>query len=294
MTKELADVEVRLARPEDKEAVLAFCKHTWENQEDYIHLVWDKWLADPRGRIFVAVVDGLPVAMERVVLMSEREAWWEGLRVDPRYRGRGLVAVLRPHLERYLQEAGISISRTYISVENTILNGMMARRGRQKVGHYTSYKAEPIDFPLTQLVQLSGDDFDSAWALVTKSDFFGKQQCLYINRGAKLQELTTQQLSDRLQAGLVWAFKPSHQLLSMAIQSYLEGSNETLWIGYANGTTESLPPLLRELRLLAHREGYLAVGGIFPICDRVVESLNRAGYQRVEEQEYWVYEWGLS
>jgi len=66
MTKDIAEVEVRVARAEDKEAVLAFCKHTWENQPDYIHLVWDKWLTDPTGRIFVAVVDSLPVAMERL------------------------------------------------------------------------------------------------------------------------------------------------------------------------------------------------------------------------------------
>jgi hypothetical protein len=67
-------------------------------------------------------------------------------------------------------------------------------------------------------------------------------------------------------------------------QSYLEGSNKTLWLGYADGTTEGLPSLLRELRLLANREGYLAVGGIFPLCDRVLQSLTLAGYQRVEER----------
>jgi GNAT superfamily N-acetyltransferase len=293
MRKDIAEVEVRVARDEDKEAVLAFCKHTWENQPDYIHLVWDKWLTDPTGRIFVAVVDSVPVAMIRVVLMSEHEAWWEGLRVDRRYRGKGLVGVLRCHMERFLQEAGISVSRNCVSSENTIMNGIMARRGRQKVGRYAPYKADPIDSSLSHLVQLSSDDFDSAWALVASSDFRTGGPCLYINRGAKWQELTTQQLSDRLEAGLVWAIKQGHQVIAMAIQSYLEGSNKTLWIGYADGTTEGLTSLLRELRLLAHSEGYLAVAGIFPLCDRVLQSLTLAGYQRVEEQEYWVYEWHL-
>lgn len=291
MTKQIANAEVRLARAEDKEAILAFCQHTWENQEDYIHLVWDKWLADPSGRIFVAVVDGLPVAMERVVLMSEREAWWEGLRVDPRYRGQALVGVLQPYRERYLQEAGISVSRTCISSENTIMNGMMVRRGRQKVGRYAQHAADAIDSPLTQLVQLNPDDFDSAWKIITGSNFFAEERCLYINRGAKWQELTSQQLSDRLEAGLMWGLKQGQQAIAIAIQSYLEGSNQTLWIGYANGTTEGLLTLLSELRLLAHQQGYLDVGGIFPICDRVVESLHIAGYQRTDEQEYWVYEW---
>ncbi|MEW6496386.1 MAG: GNAT family N-acetyltransferase [Cyanobacteriota bacterium] len=293
MTKELANVEVRPARAEDKEAVLAFCQHTWENKEDYIHLVWNKWITDPTGRLFVAVVNGLPVAMERVVLMSEHEAWWEGLRIDPRYRGQGLVGVLRPHLEQYLQEAGISISRTCISSENRIMQGIMARRDRKRVGRYTSYKADSIDSPLTQLVQLTDDDFDAAWKRVISKNFFTGEQCLYIQRGAKWQELTTQQLSDRIEAGLVWGLKQGTQVLSLAIQSYLEGSNQMLWVGYANGTAESLPILLHELRLLAHHQEYLAISGIFPLCDFVIESLNIAGYERTEEQEYWVYEWSL-
>ncbi len=293
MTKELDNVDVRPAKAEDKEAVLAFCKHTWENKEDYIHLVWDKWINDATGRLFVAVVNDVPVAMERVVLMSENEGWWEGLRIDPRYRSQGLVGVLRPYLEQYLQEAGISISRTCISSENRIMQGIMERRDRKRVGCYTSYKADPIDSTLTQLVQLTDDDFDAAWKRVTSQNFFTRERCLYIQRGAKWQELTTQELSKRIQAGLVWGLKQGQQLLSLAIQSYLEGSNQMLWVGYTNGTAESLPILLSELCLLAHRQGYRAVGGLFPLCDFVIESLTIAGYERTEEQEYWVYEWSL-
>lgn len=38
------------------------------------------------------------------------------------------------------------------------MNGIMARRGRQKVGRYAPYKADPIDSSLSHLVQLSSDD----------------------------------------------------------------------------------------------------------------------------------------
>ncbi|HAG84011.1 MAG TPA: hypothetical protein DCL61_23380 [Cyanobacteria bacterium UBA12227] len=225
--------------------------------------------------------------------MSDCEAWWEGLRVDSRYRGQGLVGILRPHLERYLQEAGILISRNCVSSENTIMNGIMTRRGRQKVGCYASYKADPIHSSVTKLVQLRSDDFDLAWTLVSSSNFFGQERCLYISRGAKWQELTTQQLSDRLEAGLVWGLKQSNLLVAIAIQSSLEGSNQTLWIGFVNGTATSLPTLLYELRLLAEYQDYLAVGGIFPLCKNIVEYLNRAGYQRYYNEDYWVYEWQI-
>ena len=40
-----ADVEVRLARAEDKEAVSVICQQTWEHSSDSLPLYWDKWMA---------------------------------------------------------------------------------------------------------------------------------------------------------------------------------------------------------------------------------------------------------
>lgn len=285
------DVEVRPARAEDKAAVLAFCEQTWEHQEDYIYRVWDKWLADERGRIFVAVVDGLPVAMQRVVLMSDDEAWWEGLRVDPNYRGRGLVSVLRSPMEQYLLTQNIRVLRSCLSSDNTIMKGIMARRGYEKVGSYAPYVAEVLPSLPSQLVQLDSSDCDSVGRFVTSSNVFEQKRCLYINRGAKWQELTLKQLKTRLNQGKVWGLKQNHQLRSMAIESYLEGSNQKFWIGYVNGTTENLPILMLELRNLAHHKGYQSIGGIFPICDLVLKSLEVADYRRITKEEYWVYEW---
>ncbi|MEQ8957007.1 MAG: hypothetical protein RLP02_03645, partial [Coleofasciculus sp. C2-GNP5-27] len=67
--------------------------------------------------------------------------------------------------------------------------------------------------------------------------------------------------------------------------------NQRFWIGYVNGTTEDLPILLLELRRLAHHKGYQSIGGIFPIGDLVLKSLEVADYRRIAKEEYWVYEW---
>ena len=45
----MTSTEIRPARPEDREAVLAFCMHTWD-WGDYIESVWDEWLHDPQGK----------------------------------------------------------------------------------------------------------------------------------------------------------------------------------------------------------------------------------------------------
>ena len=284
------EVEVRPARPEDKEAVLAFCEHTWEDQEDYIRYVWDEWLADPNGRLFVALVEGKPVAIERVLLMSEHEAWWEGLRVDPQYRGRGLVAAMRPHARRYLEEHGITIGRMATASTNTIVQGMAARRGMQRVGRYVLYEAEAVDAPLTRLRPFAPEDFEAVWAFLEASELFAAVHRLYASRGWAWQELTPQQLRQRLEGGTVWGFQEDARVTAMAILSRPEDGENPLWPGYVDGAAEPLAELLRELRRLAHARGRAKVRGHFPIFDRVLQALEAAGYRRAWDPEVWVYE----
>src|SRR5256885_13713219 len=84
---------VRAARQEDREAVLAFCAATWE-WGDYIEDVWDRWLNDPKGSLFVATLDGQPVGISHMQMLTPTDAWLEGLRVDPDYRQQGIAKAL--------------------------------------------------------------------------------------------------------------------------------------------------------------------------------------------------------
>ena len=51
------EIRVRRARERDKKAILSFCQKLPDNQDDYIPKVWDRWIAEPEGRIFVVTVD---------------------------------------------------------------------------------------------------------------------------------------------------------------------------------------------------------------------------------------------
>src|SRR5437879_1326543 len=86
-------IEIRPARPEDRDAVLAFCTTTWE-WGDYIEEVWDDWLNNSQGLLLVATADGQPVGVAHILMLSETEAWFEGMRVDPNYRRQGIAGAL--------------------------------------------------------------------------------------------------------------------------------------------------------------------------------------------------------
>ena len=62
-------IEVRLARAEDREAVLAFCTQTW-SWGDYIEHVWDQWLHNPNGQLLVATSDNKPVGVIHMQMLD--------------------------------------------------------------------------------------------------------------------------------------------------------------------------------------------------------------------------------
>ena len=70
----MIEAKVRLAQKSDKEAVLAFCQILPNNQKDYIYLVWDRWITDPEGCLFVATIEDTPVAMIKVDQNNQLES----------------------------------------------------------------------------------------------------------------------------------------------------------------------------------------------------------------------------
>ena len=280
-------IRVRRARETDKRAILSFCQKLPDNQDDYIPKVWDRWIAEPEGPIFVASLDEVALAMYRIVILSEFEAWWEGLRVHPDYRHQGISKLLALEINSYLNQERIPISRTCVLSGNQIVIDIMSRRSREKIAQYGLYEAKAINSP-SALVRLTNKDLDSIWSKVTEGR---KELILYVNRGAKWQELTIAQLKKLVNEKKVWAFKGNNSLLGIAIESYSESSFETFRIGYVSAKPENLPAFLSELQKLAANQGYSQVGGFLPLSRDFSQALIKADYQKIEKQDFWLYQW---
>ena len=106
----MPDTEIRQARSEDREAVLAFCKHTWEGG-DYIEYVWDEWLHDPRGVFYVAAMQGQPIGIAHLRMLNTPEAWLEGMRVDPAHRQHGVGTALHNAMIVEAMRRGATLAR---------------------------------------------------------------------------------------------------------------------------------------------------------------------------------------
>jgi GNAT superfamily N-acetyltransferase len=102
----------RDVRPADKPEVLALTAHTWESG-DYIEYVFDDWLADPHGRFLVAEEreSGRIAAIDKLTMLSPTEAWFEGLRVHPDFRRRGLASRLQKYMIGEAARLGAQVIR---------------------------------------------------------------------------------------------------------------------------------------------------------------------------------------
>ena len=74
-------VVCRPSLPADTEDVLAFTKRIWDGR-DYIHLVWDEWLADPNGILVSAQFGRGVVGIAKVSPVFPGQWWLHGLRVE--------------------------------------------------------------------------------------------------------------------------------------------------------------------------------------------------------------------
>ena len=86
-----------------------FLARLWS--DDYILDVFDDWVRDRRGRLWVDVEDGRVVAIAKLTLLGDREAWLHALRVDPRYHRRGIGGAMFAHRVARARRLGARVAR---------------------------------------------------------------------------------------------------------------------------------------------------------------------------------------
>ncbi|MDG5776376.1 GNAT family N-acetyltransferase [Haloarculaceae archaeon H-GB2-1] len=110
-------MNVRQARLDDHDDVASFTRNTWpEHGGDYLADAFPDWIASdgPEQRTFVAEADGTVVGICQGVLLSEYEAWAQGMRVHLDYRGQGIAATLTDAVFGWARERGATVCRNMV------------------------------------------------------------------------------------------------------------------------------------------------------------------------------------
>jgi GNAT superfamily N-acetyltransferase len=134
------DLLIRRARPSDKRDVLAAVRTIWDGQ-DRIPDVFDGWVTHRTGPFFVAESAGRVIAMGKLTVVSQTEAWLEGGRVAPRWRRKGIATALIAHRIAYAQERGFRVLRVSTSSDNTPIHRAAKQFGFTRIATLSRHEA---------------------------------------------------------------------------------------------------------------------------------------------------------
>lgn len=249
----MSDIEIRRARDEDREAVLAFCAHTWE-WGDYIEHVWDEWLHDPAGELLVALVDGQPVGIVHLRMLNETDAWQEGMRVDPTYRQQGIARQLSMESGAEAMRRGATTVRLLTESTNAASIHMVEQAHFRQVGAFTPHSAEPlVSIPqhntgLDEPTLATARDLDEIIEYLNVSNIFPAVGGLYYG-GFVGYRISDRLLAEKIKAGQIYILRRWGRLDGLALVETRGSEQEKhLFIGYIDGTTESISLIAYALR----------------------------------------------
>lgn len=317
------DLEVRAARAEDRDVVLAFCERTFGDEGDYIADVWDDWLAARDGALLVGVSAGQPVALSHVLLTAPDEAWIEGVRVAPDLRRQGVGRVMISRSLVRARELGATTARMFTHSTNEASQRLFERFGFRKVAELAYYiggalspdpeeaarqsaprSAAELDpsiaetsqdttegaLPTHALLATPGpDDFARLWAWLEQSNLTpfngGLEIHHWIGRGVS-EELFREHLAASEVITLdEWG---ATQALAIATADNDHDAPD-LEVRYIDGLSDAIGRLALLLRGEAHQRGLSRVWLWLPDLLILQDAMDGAGYVREDAGAMWVY-----
>ncbi|EMA46792.1 GNAT family N-acetyltransferase [Halococcus saccharolyticus] len=168
------DITIRQARPDDYEAVAAFTRETWADRDsgDYIPDIYHEWIAGDGDsqRTFLADSGDDVAGICQGVLLSEHEAWAQGMRVNPDYRGEGLSTQLNDALFTWARERGATVVRNMVFSWNAAGLGGSRAVGFAPLCEFRWAHPEPDSDATLPRAYTVVDDPDAAWSFWRRSD----------------------------------------------------------------------------------------------------------------------------
>jgi GNAT superfamily N-acetyltransferase len=280
----MPDLAVRAARPEDREAVLAFCQQTWE-WGDYIEYVWDEWLNNPQGKLFVATADGQPVAVANMRMLNNTEAWFEGMRVDPTFRQHGIASALFEAQMLEARERGATTARLITESTNAVSIHLLERSAMHRVGAYARYRAAIAATPtkrsyaLETPVLATPADLNDIIDYLNTSNIFPATGGLYY-QGFTAYTITNDLLLEKITAQHLYILRRWDRLDGLVLAEPHAGHQEKhLFVGYIDGTTESISMIAYALRHLLPEPGLESIIAHVPDLMMVRDAFVGAEYE---------------
>lgn len=138
-------IHLRSVTEADRSRIVEISSQIWEGH-DYVPELLDEWLADSEGEVIGAVLDGRLVGFARRTWLAPGLAWFEGIRTDPAYRGRGIGRAITEYLIGRARAADASRISLSAYVTNAASIHIIESYGFAQVATFV-YRERPADAP---------------------------------------------------------------------------------------------------------------------------------------------------
>lgn len=271
------NVRVRLARPADKGQLMSFIKGIWGGH-DYIPRIWDEWLKDDTGRMFVVEADGVPVGMNRVRFLEDGSAWFEGARVHPEFRGKGMASKLGKSSMRFAKDRGVKAFRLASWSRNKAAHRQIARMNFTELSRISAYEPRKgARFPRQRDVSLATmTDLPRVTRLITESREFRLGSGVFWD-AFKATSLSQPVIKNLVGKGCIWTTGKS------AVIGRVGGEGGEAWKQVCFLTGEA-GEALKLVRHVFGQEGMVKTTRriiYLPQGSKLIGTLRKAGFSRL-------------
>jgi len=287
-------IRIREAKPEDKDEILEISSQIWEGH-DYIPLVLDRWLEE--GGLFAAELDGKVVGFAKTTVLSPGELWFEGLRVHPSYRGRGIAKALA---EAQLQEAlarspsprSIRLATAEVNVESIHISEELGFRELARFTYMTGPVGEGRGSP--KVVRAEELDRDKLAEFIFSSESYRQSHGLF-PRGWVFFSFTEPLLEELIEQGALFCYKDEEKVRGVIALLPAPHRPDRLIIVIIEGDGEALSELMSSAHRYARERGFEEFRAMVPTATaRLVQFLKEHGLSCESDFRYvLVYEYPL-
>jgi len=241
------NVRLRPIQESDRPQIEAISAQIWDG-EDYVPEALARWLADADGEIVGAELDGRLVAFARRTWLCPGHAWFEGIRTDPAYQGRGIARAITAHLIDSARDAGAQRIHLSTYYENESSIHIIETSGFSRVASFAFLEHDICEDATSIEDDPSAMDIslDEATAFVGASDFLRIAGWRF-PRGWRFFPFDVDPCEATARLATCIGIRRDGQLVALACvrQPALETGPVTL--NFADGTPEALPALLAEV-----------------------------------------------
>ena len=284
----------RPAQQSDTPAVLELCAHIWDGH-DYVPEVWQEWLADSAGRLYVAEYQGRVVGLAKLSRLSEQDWWLQGLRVHPEFEGRGVASQLHEALMRAWEQIGNGTARLATASYRYPVQHLAERLGFCKVGEFTAFAApailqeSPVDSGVEPIfTRLQPEEVDAAFATIVDSESL-RSNYEHIDMAWELVPLRAEYLRRFSEEASAWWWREGRGVLA-TYQEADERGAPSLLAKFVACRLADLSACLLDFRRLAANQGLVKATWMAALNPELRPHLQAAGFERDWEHAMLLFE----